>query len=109
MSNKFLGSTSTNLTNGTANLFISEITVDSLSASLPIKTNSTKTLISTKLDISDVNNLQAELDTKLSNPMVADLDFQGFAGNNINDIEFPAINRIYDRGYAENPHNIKQI
>ncbi len=43
---------------------ISSLTVSNLLANEPIKTNGLKTLISTKLDISDTSDLQTELDTK---------------------------------------------
>jgi hypothetical protein len=88
MSDKFLGGSSSNLTNGTANLYIANLTIDNLDASLPVKTNSQKTLVTQKLDIADVNNLQSELDGKISNPLDANLDFQGYAGVDINDLEF---------------------
>ena len=88
MSNKFLGGSSADLTNGTANLYIANLTIDNLNASQPLKTNTVKTLESTKLDISDVLNLQTQLDSKLSNPLIQDINFQGFAGVNVNNIEF---------------------
>ena len=61
MANKFLLSSDgkTNLSNGSSTLFGSTIGASNL---LPVKTNSTKQLVSTKLDISDINNLQSELD-----------------------------------------------
>jgi len=65
MSNKFLNpGGSMNLSNGTANIFASELGAISLDPSQPIKTNSVRQLVSTKLDISDVNNLSSELNTK---------------------------------------------
>ena len=64
MANKFLLSSDgkNNLSNGSATLFGSTIGASNLSASMPVKTNSTKQLVSTKLNISDINNLQSELD-----------------------------------------------
>jgi hypothetical protein len=88
MSNKFLGGTSSDLTNGTANLYIASLSIDGLDPSKALKTNTTKTLESSNLDIADVNQLQVELNSKLSNPMTQDLDFQSFAANDINDVEF---------------------
>ena len=68
MSDKFLnvgGSLGgTNLTNGSANLYISSIGVAGLDPSKPIKTNSTRQLVSTNLDVADVNNLQTQLTEK---------------------------------------------
>ena len=66
MSDKFLnvGGLGTNLTNGSANLYISSIGVAGLDPSKPIKTNSTRQLVSTNLDVADVNNLQTQLTEK---------------------------------------------
>ena len=70
MSNKFLLSTEIDVANGTTNLFGATIGGANLLTNYPIKTNSTKQLVSTKLDISDVNNLQSQLDNGISNPYV---------------------------------------
>jgi len=66
MSDKFLnvGGLGTNLTNGSANLYVSGIGVAGLDPSKPIKTNSTRQLVSTNLDVADVNNLQTQLTEK---------------------------------------------
>jgi hypothetical protein len=67
MADKFLntgGSGNSNISNGTATIFGATIGADNLDASRPIKTNSTKQLISTNLDISDINSLQTELEVK---------------------------------------------
>lgn len=67
MADKFLntgGSGNSNISNGTATIFGATIGADNLDASKPIKTNSTKQLISTNLDIADINSLQSELEVK---------------------------------------------
>lgn len=66
MSDKFLssGGSNTNLTNGTATLFGSTIGANNLDPSQPIKTNSVRQLVSSKLDIADINNLDDELKNK---------------------------------------------
>ena len=66
MSDKFLGSGqgSINLSNGSATIYSATLGAASLTASKPIKTNSVKQLISTNLDITDVNNLQTQLNEK---------------------------------------------
>jgi len=55
------------LTDGSANLNIHSITIQNLQPDLPLKTNASKKLVSTLLNISDTANLQAELDAKISN------------------------------------------
>jgi hypothetical protein len=66
MSDKFLnsGGGNINLANGTATLFGATIGAINLDASQPLKTNSVRQLVSEKLNIADVNNLQSELTTK---------------------------------------------
>ena len=76
MSNKFLGGTSSDLTNGTANLYIASLSIDGLEPSQALKTNTTKTLESSNLEIADINQLQVELDGRIANPLQLDLDFQ---------------------------------
>ena len=68
MSDKFLntgGSGGVNISNGTTDVFAATISAANLDPSRPVKTNSTKTLVSSNLDISDVNNLQSELNRKI--------------------------------------------
>jgi hypothetical protein len=66
MSDKFLGSggSNINLSNGSATIFSATLGAASLSPSRAVKTNSVKQLISSNLDISDVNNLSTELQEK---------------------------------------------
>ena len=81
MGDKFLstsGSGNADLTNGTANIFAAILGADNLEPSKAIKTNSVRQLISTNLDISDVNDLQTELDNNISNPFVGTLSATNF-------------------------------
>lgn len=66
MSDKFLnvGGGITNLSNGTANIYVATLASANLEASRPIKTNAVRELVSQNLDIADVINLQSELNTK---------------------------------------------
>jgi hypothetical protein len=66
MSDKFLntGNGATNLTNGTANIYVATLASANLEPSRPIKTNAVRELVSQNLDIADVINLQSELNTK---------------------------------------------
>ena len=63
MSNKFLGATNAgNLANGASVVHASTLGATSLKPSYPVKTNSLRQLVSSKLNISDINNLQDTLD-----------------------------------------------
>ena len=69
MSNKFLGATSSsNLADGTVLIYASSLGASGLNPSYPVKTNSLRQLVSSKLNISDINNLQDTLDNVLTNP-----------------------------------------
>jgi hypothetical protein len=81
MSDKFLstgGSGNNNISNGTINAFVAGITVANLKASMPLKTNSVNTLVSSRLDIADINNLESRLDDAagggVTNPYVGTLE-----------------------------------
>ena len=77
MTSKFLTTGSSDLVDGTANLYIASLAIDSLNPGLPIKTDGSNVLVSTLLDIADVDNLQNELDNVISNPLTSNLDFDG--------------------------------
>ena len=66
MSNKFLttSSGSINLSNGTVDIFAESLGADNLEASRPLRTNAVKKIVSSNLDISDINDLSVELTTK---------------------------------------------
>jgi hypothetical protein len=83
MSNKFLNYSTgdINLTNGTATIYANVLGADSLTPSMPIKTNLNNNLISTKLDIADINNLQNTLNSVLTNPYLGDLVSNAFIKN----------------------------
>ena len=84
MSDKFLntgGSGNANITNGTINAFVAGITVANLKSSMPIKTNSVNSLVSTKLDIADINNLESTLENVLTNPFNDTLTVNGLNCN----------------------------
>ena len=74
MSDKFLGygQGSTNLTNGSATIFASTLGASALDPSKPLKTNSVRQLVSTDLNISDVVNLDTELNEKVELQFVKD-------------------------------------
>ena len=89
MADKFLntgGGGNANISNGSANIFAAVLGADNLEPSKPIKTNSVKQLISTNLEVSDINNLQNELDNVLTNPFNGTLQATDFKGNSIKDI-----------------------
>ena len=75
MSNKFLGTSqgSLNLSNGTIPFYGQSLGAQSLDPSKPVKTNSLRQLVSSKYNISDINNLQDKLDTVFANPFVGTL------------------------------------
>jgi hypothetical protein len=85
MSNRFLSTRFTDLSDGSANIYVNRVTVRGLDPSQPVKTNGQGTLVSEKLDIADTQGLQAQLDGKLSNPLTADFDFQEYRGLRINE------------------------
>lgn len=63
MSDKFLGTggSNTSLTNGTAIIYASQLGANTLDPSRPVKTNSVRQLVSTNLDISEINSLSTQL------------------------------------------------
>ena len=91
MTSKFLSGGGGDLTNGSASLYIASLTVSGLNSSLPVKTNTVNTLVSEKLDIIDVENLQTELNSKIANPLTSDLDFQTFNATDVNSMELNKI------------------
>ena len=64
MSNKFLSTSSStgSVSDGTTTIFGSSIGASNLRPSYPVKTNSLRQIVSEKLDVSDINNLQIQLD-----------------------------------------------
>ena len=91
MSNKFneFGSgESASVTNGSLDIYGFSLKAENLDANQPLKTNSDKQLVSTQLNISDVVNLQAELDSSIQNPNQSILVTDGVEIANGNDINF---------------------
>ena len=81
MSDKFLntgGGSNANISNGTANVYAAILGAVNLNASMPIKTNSTKQLVSEKLDITDIQNLESRLNNTLTNPYVGTFEATDF-------------------------------
>ncbi len=66
--NEFGGGESASVTNGSLDIYGFSLKAENLDANQPLKTNSDKQLVSTQLNISDVVNLQAELDSSIQNP-----------------------------------------
>jgi hypothetical protein len=82
MSNKFLNTLGGSLTDGSASIFIQSASLNGLDPNRPVRTNGQKTLVSGNINISEVTNLQSELNTKISNPITSELDFQGYGTKN---------------------------
>lgn len=88
--NKFLqsgGGGVAGLQDGTQPLFSSTISANNLDASKALKTNASRIIISTELDIADTTGLQAALDSKNANPMIANLDAAQFDIFDLNNIK----------------------
>lgn len=88
---KFLstgGSGVTDLGNGSATIFASTLGAKNLDPSRPVKTNAVSQLVSDNLEISDINNLQSELDAGISNPLTSSLNFSNFSSVNKTSDEF---------------------
>ena len=71
MSNKFLGagstsSSSSSLTDGTTAILVGSVNASNLEPSTPLRTSATKTIVSSKLNISDTLHLQSVLDGKMA-------------------------------------------
>ena len=76
MSNKFLTyDKNLDLSNGSATLFLGTIGASNLSASMPVKTNANKTLVSEKIQLSDIEG------TLLTNPYVGTMEATDFKTN----------------------------
>ena len=73
MSSKFLTyDENLDLLNGSSTLFGSTIGASNLSASMPVKTNANKTLVSEKIQLSDIEG------TLLTNPYVGTMEATDF-------------------------------
>ena len=87
--NKFLGSggNDVNISNGTTKIFGSTIGAANLRPSYPVKTDSQNNLVSTKLYISDVENLQQKLNSAITNPFYGTLRVQDLETKNYTSAE----------------------
>ena len=90
MSNKFLSTSSStgSVSDGTTTLFGSSIGASNLRPSYPVKTNSLRQLVSEKLDVSDINNLQIQLDNVVQIPYPGTFiatDYESQTQNSFND------------------------
>ncbi len=75
--NEFGGGDNASVTNGSLDIYGFSLKAENLDANQPLKTNSDKQLVSTQLNISDVVNLQAELDSSIQNPNQSNLISDG--------------------------------
>ena len=82
MSNKFLNSSGGSLTDGSATIYIQNASINGLDPNRPVRTNGQKTLVSGNINISEVTNLQSSLNSKISNPITSDLNFQDYGTTN---------------------------
>lgn len=81
MTTRFLTSSgaNANLSDGSATIYALSLGASSLDPSMAVKTNAVKQLISSNLDIADVNGLQQALDNaEIKNPLEEDLSIGGF-------------------------------
>ena len=89
MSNKFLGATNAgNLANGALVVYASTLGATSLKPSYPVKTNSLRQLVSSKLNISDINNLQDTLDNITTAPYSGEIEASSFKKTGGSAIEY---------------------
>jgi hypothetical protein len=87
MSNKFLNiGGQTDLTNGTAIIYARQLGADNLQPSSALKTNSVNEIVSSDLEISDINNLQNTLDNVLTNPYVGTLNVSNLQTDTITNL-----------------------
>ena len=75
------------LTNGTSPFFGASLGAVNLDTNQPIKTNSLRQLVSSKLAISDVNGLQTALDSTLTDPFVGTLTVSDLETDNYFSLE----------------------
>lgn len=70
------------------NVISNGIQINDLDPDMPVKTNTSKQFISSNLEISEINGLQAELNGKLSSPLQSDLNAGQFDINNMSRLEY---------------------
>lgn len=74
--------TAASLSNGQSNLNINSLAIQNLSRNLPVLTDGNKNLISSILLQSQVQDLITDLASKVGNPLIADLNANGYNINN---------------------------
>ncbi len=74
MSSKFLSSSSTDLTDGSATIYAASLAAANLKAGFSLKVNTQNQIYTTALEIDDTTGLQTALNAALSNPASANLD-----------------------------------
>ena len=107
MVDKFLGtSNGGDIADGTVTIFGSTIGASNLDPSKALKTNAVNQLVSSNLDISDVNNLQTELDNALTNPFVGTLEATDFKTDTFTSVnaEFTSLNDTTQNQSADASH-----
>ena len=119
----FLSSNSSgsdDLTGGTVDAYLASLRLQNLAPNETIKTDADRKLITSALGIDDVQNLQATLDAKLSNPMTQNLDLAEFEitntkANTFSDLGTPPAPPVgqlklftKDDGIRQNLHTIDE-
>ena len=97
MSSKFLSSSTTNLTDGSATIYAASLAASNLKANTAVKVNTQNQLYSTLLDIDDTTGLQAALNAGVSNPVgdVLDMGINRITGLANPTIDSDAVNLLY--------------
>lgn len=86
--NKFLGTNSQDLTDGTIDVFAASLCAKNLISTSDIpKINSAGCLYPASINIDDITGLQAELDATIQNPLASDLNANNFDITNASSIQ----------------------
>ena len=89
------------------NITSSTLSAENLTPLLPLKTDNLSRLISTKLDIDDINDLENRLNQAVSNPLISDLDCNG---NNLLNIGSNLTNfSVFQSDTASKTQNITSL
>jgi len=87
MSNRFLTTSSGDVSDGSIDIYGASIGADDLNPYMPVKTNASRRLESTLLAISDTNGLQAALNATIQNPLQSNLNGGQYKILNTNTID----------------------
>lgn len=88
MTDRFLntgGGGNANVSDGSVDIYGATIGAANLNPSQPLKTNNQNQLISSYLEISDINNLQSTLNSVLTNPYIGTLSATDMRSNSFSD------------------------